>query len=58
MEISESTRNLFVTGFGLTYLFGGIVNFLYLSKHGFGSFASGAWLAFSRLWVQSVVIPN
>lgn len=49
MEISESTRKLFVTGFGLAYLFGGIANFLYLSKHGFESFASGAWLAFSGL---------
>ncbi len=58
MEISESTRNLFVIGFGLAYLFGGIANFLYLRKHGFGNFARGAWLPFSRRFIQSVVIPH
>jgi hypothetical protein len=58
MEISDSTRNLLITGFGLAYLFGGIANFLYIRKNGFESFTSRGWLAFSRRWVQTVVIPN
>lgn len=58
MEISESTRNLFVIGFGFVYLFGGIANFLYLRKHGFGSFVHRAWLPYSQQWIQSVVLPR
>ena len=58
MEISESTRNLIEIGFGLAYLFGGIANFLYLRRHGFGRFARGAWLPPSRRFIQSVVIPH
>jgi len=58
MEISESIRNLLEIGFGLAYLFGGIANFLYLRRHGYGSFARGAWLPPSRRFIQSVVIPH
>ena len=58
MEISEGTRNLFVTGFGLAYVFSGIANFLYLRKNGFEHFVSGAWLPLSRRFIKSIVIPN
>ena len=58
MEISESNRNLFEIGFGLAYLVGGIANFLYLRRHGFGRIARGAWLPPSRRFIQSVVIPH
>ena len=58
MEISESIRNLLEIGFGLFYLFGGIANFFYLRKNGYGHFASGGWLPLSRRFIQSVVIPH
>jgi len=58
MEISESTRNIVVTGFGIAYLLGGIANFFFLRKNGFEGFASGAWLPISRQLIQSIVIPN
>jgi hypothetical protein len=58
MEISESIRNLIEIGFGLAYLFGGIANFLYLRRHGFGRIADRAWLPPSRRFIQSVVIPH
>ncbi len=58
MEISGSIRNLLEIGFGLAYLFGGIANFLYLRRNGFGSFARDAWLPPSRRFIQSVVIPH
>lgn len=58
MDISENTRNIIVTGFGIAYLLGGIANFLYLRKNGFEGFASGAWLPLSRRLIQLVVLPN
>ncbi len=58
MEISESAQNLFEIGFGLAFLFGGIGNFFYHWKHGHGRFASGAWLALSRRFLKSVVLPR